>query len=103
MSNPKLAWVQQHTAEGVRVLDETLQEQSSPVEYLKTFAEQKFVIVVPDEWAWPPELKPFTNEKHKQRYDAETLAEDLEAAGLVYAMKDVSFSGWSFLCAEASK
>jgi hypothetical protein len=102
-SDPKAAWVQQHSGAGVKVLDELLQQQVNPVEWLKSWPDAKFVIVVPNEFSWTPELKPFTNPLHKQKYDAETFAEDLEAAGLVYAMKDVSFSGWSFLCAEASK
>ncbi len=83
--------------------NELLQQEQNPVEYLKAVKESKIVLIVPNEWIWPQELRPFTNEKHKQRYDAETLAEDLEAAGLTYVLKDLRFDGWAWVAAEASR
>ena len=103
-TDPKAAFILQHSGEGVKVLDEEMQKVENPVEWLKTFTFSKFLIVVPNEFSWPPALKPFTNPLHKRTYDAETLAEDLEAAGLTYVMKDLRFGdGWAFLCVEASR
>lgn len=102
-TDPKQAFVLTHATGGVLVMDDVLQKEEHPVDWLKGATADKFLITVPNEWAWNPQMKPFTNALHKQKYDAETLAEDLEAAGLTYVMRDISFDGWAFLGVEASR
>ena len=87
----------------VTVLGESLQKEDNPVEFLKSVKSPKIIITVPNEWSWPPEYKPFTNVAHKQKYDAELLARHLEEANLLYTIRLIEFSGWSFLGAEVTK
>ena len=89
----------------VTVLAEVLQKQDNPVAYIKTAMEKApaLIITVPNEYAWMPLHKPFTNKDHKQNYDCELLAEHLEEAGLKYVIEVVEFGGWSFIAAQASK
>jgi len=103
MTTPKKLWLSSFTSPDIEILDDVLQEQEHPVEFLKSLAKPKAAIIVPNEWSWPAELKPFTNPKHKQHYDTDLLAQDLEAAGYVYIIRLLEFSNWSFLTAEAAR
>lgn len=89
----------------VIILSEALQKLGDPVKTLKysPYASAKIIITVPNEWSWPPEYKPHTNAAHKQKYDTELLARHLEEAGLLYTIRLIEFSGWSFLGAEATR
>lgn len=87
----------------VTILSETLQKCDNPIELLQRVKSPKIIITVPNEWSWPPEYKPHTNIAHKQQYDAELLARHLEEAGLLYTIRLIEFSGWSFLGVEATK
>ena len=104
MSNPKLAYLKSFEGQtDIVILDETLQKLDDPVAELKKVA-GKAVIVVPAEYNWPPQFKPLTNPEHKRVYDADLLAEHLSEAGLEpYILRQIDFSGWSFLSCEAVK
>ena len=101
MLSPKSVYVDGWTSPDTEVLDDILQEKENPVEFLKSIQKNKIIIVVPNEWSWPPEFKPFTNAKHKHHFDTDLLAQDLESAGLTYIIRLIEFSNWSFLAAEA--
>ena len=89
----------------ITILAEALQKEDNPVDRLVQAGvmSPKIIVLVPNEWSWPPDYKPFANLAHKQKYDAELLARHLEEAGLLYVIRLLEFSGWSFLTAEASK
>jgi hypothetical protein len=101
VQTPKEVWLAQFQNQpDVKILNDTLEEEASPVDFLKAIPEKKIVIVVPNEWSWPEALKPFQNPKHKHHFDADLLAQDLEAAGLTYILRLLEFSSWSFISAE---
>ena len=87
------------------ILGETLQQKDDPVKYLQEVKQMylgaSLHITVPNEWSWDPKFKPFTNTKHKRTYDADTLAQDFEKAGLTYSIEVLDFKGWSFFVAVA--
>ena len=88
------------------ILGETLQQQDDPVKYLqdvkKTHPNASLHLTVPNEYSWDPKYKPFTNPKHKKVYDTDSLASDLESAGLVYDIGVLDFKGWSFFVVVCS-
>jgi len=103
MSNPIAAYLKQFEGQpDVTIFNETLQKADDPVAELKKVT-TRAVIVVPDEWNWPPNLQPFKNNPtHKRFYDADLLAEHLHEAGLEpYILRQIDFAGWSFCAAEA--
>lgn len=83
------------------VLGEILQKIDNPVEFLKGCKGKRLLICVPNEWSWMPQAQPFKNVQHKRHYDAESLARDLEDAGLTYTMDVIDNNGWSWILAEA--
>jgi len=62
---------------------------------------KKLLITVPNEYSWDLKYNPFKNPKHKRHYDTESLAQELETAGLTYQLGIVDYDGWSFLVAVA--
>ena len=86
------------------VLGEVLQRVEDPLKYLQLVKQKtkRIVLTVPNEWSWAPQNTPFKNMAHKHTFDAQSLGELLESAGLSYVMKSIDYSGWSFLGAECS-
>ena len=80
------------------VLGEVLQLVDDPQALLRQAI--KLIIVVPNEHSWDAQFQPFKNAKHKRGYDTEALAQELDKAGRKYRIEDVSYQGWSFLCAS---
>ena len=87
----------------ITILAESLHKTEDPIKLLRDMKSPKIIVLVPNEWSWPAEYKPFANLAHKQKYDAELLARHLEEAGLLYVIRLLEFSGWSFLTAECSQ
>jgi len=84
------------------ISDELLQKSDDPVADLKAVTTGRLVIVVPNEWNWPPQLAPMKNPSHKRFYDADLLVEHLEAAGWeTYILRSIESGGWSWLSIEA--
>jgi len=52
-------------------------------------ARKKVIITVPNEFAWPPELKPFENPGHVRFYSKDTFAEELSKVGLEFKVEDI--------------
>ena len=88
----------------VIILAEVLQKTEDPVKLLKDMRQKtgKLLITVPNEWSWAEEYKPRANKAHLRFYDTESLARDLEEAGLSYVISLIDYSGWSFLLAQAT-
>ena len=88
------------------ILGETLQQQDDPVKYLKEvkqmYPNASLHLTVPNEYSWDPKFKPFTNPKHKKVYDVDSLATDLESAGLTYNIGTLDFKGWAFFVVVCS-
>lgn len=87
------------------ILGEMLQQIDDPVAYLKEtkakYPGAEINITVPAEHNWNESYKPFTNKKHKRHYDTDSLAEDLEKAGLKFIIEQLDFKGWSFFVVRA--
>ncbi|HKT21226.1 MAG TPA: hypothetical protein VJR06_01190 [Nitrososphaerales archaeon] len=100
---PKDIWADQRRTEGATVLDDVLQKADDPIAEIKK-AGDRVAIIVPDEYNWDPKLAPFKNPLNKRFYDADELASQLQQAGLeLYILRQIDFSGWSFLTAEATR
>ena len=87
----------------ITILAESLQKTEDPIKLLRDMKSPKIVVLVPNEWSWPPEYKPFANTAHKQRYDTELLARHLEEAGLLFTIRLIEFNGWSFFGCECTR
>ena len=63
-------------------------------------AKKKVVITVPDEWSWPPELKPFWNPGHVRFYNLDTIKNELEKLDLPFSIEHIRYESWAWLGAE---
>lgn len=63
-------------------------------------ARKKVVITVPDEYSWPPDLKPFWNPGHVRFYSLDTMKSELEKLGLPFSIERIQYGPWAWLGAE---
>ncbi|GAJ04528.1 unnamed protein product, partial [marine sediment metagenome] len=63
-------------------------------------ARKRVIITVPNEFAWPPELKPFENPGHVRFYAKDTFAKELSKVGLEFKVEDIVWGPWAWFSAE---
>lgn len=63
-------------------------------------ARKKAIITVPNEFAWPPELKPFENPGHVRFYSKDTFTKELSKVGLDFKVEDIVWGPWAWFSAE---
>jgi len=83
--------------------DELLEHIPDPQKVLKEairVARKKVICTVPNEFAWPKELKPFWNPGHVRFYNKKTFTEELDRLGLPFLVEDIIHSPWAWLGAE---
>jgi ubiquinone/menaquinone biosynthesis C-methylase UbiE len=87
----------------VATCNEILEHVTDPQKVLREalrVAKRKIIVTVPNEFLWPPELKPFWNPGHVRFYNEESFRKELEKLELPFKVEEIRNGPWVWLGAE---
>jgi len=82
---------------------ELLEHAADPHQVLREAArvtKKKVIITVPNEFLWPPELKPFENPGHVRFYSKSAFIEELGKINLPFRVESILWGPWAWLGGE---